>query len=274
MKTLLNKKMLLVATIAVSANLFLADSLLGQISTLQGDDVDGREVRSIVLEGWELENWDVEAIPGPPSGIATTKLVDGQPRNLQNNSKNKKSLGIRYNFVYAGNNSIILTPPKNKNVRLFTGQLDAQNKPKYIDIPGIQLPGRVEALSVWVLGRGNKAELEAWLQDWKGDTHVFKFGSLDFIGWRPLIIKIPRNVPQNISSFPQTKSLILKRLVVRTNPIFPQEEVVFFMDSLKVLSKVYDLYFDGVDMHYDARDKEYKDKLSKYKKQLLQGNQD
>ena len=263
------KKYSLVSFGGLLALTLISGSLKSKISVAQGEDVGSEEIRSIIIEGWELDNWQIEAIPGPPDGIATTKIVNGFPRNLGNNAKNKNSLGIRYSFVYPGHNSIILTPPKARNVRKPTGQLDENNRPMYIDIPGIKLPGRVKGLSVWVLGRGNNTFLEAWVQDWKGDTHILKLGSTNFVGWKPLSVKVPGWIPQNVASFPQTRSLILKRFVIRSNPNAFPEEIVMFLDSLKVLTSVYDLYFDGADVYYDEKDKQSNEILSKYSKQLL-----
>ena len=253
---------------------FLLNAVDSQISTVQGDDVEARQLRSIIIEGWEKNVWDVEAFPGPPAGVAESKLVDGRPTNLGNNSKNKKSMGVRFSFVYPGHNSIVLTPPKTRSIKRPTGQLDEKNSPKYIEIPGIELPGRIDSLSLWALGRGNAIALEIWLEDWRGDTFIGRLGSLNYIGWRPLNVKIPRHIPQQISSFPQTKSMILKKLVIRSEPTTSQEEVVVFLDSLKVLSTVYDLYFDGVEMSFDQRDVEYKGNLNEYQKKLIQENQD
>ncbi len=253
---------------------FLLNSIDSKISTHQGEDVEAKQLRSIIVEGWETTAWDAEAIPGPPEGVANTKIVEGRPINLGNNSKNKKSMGVRFSFVYPGNNSVVLTPPKNKSVRRFTGQLDEKNLPKYIEVPGIELPGRIDSLSLWALGRGNEVSLEIWIEDWKGDTFIGRFGSLDYIGWRPLNVKIPRYIPQRISSFPQTKSMVLKKLVIRSEPTTSQEEVVVFLDSLKVLSTVYDLYFDGVNMSFNEEDAKYKNSLNEYQKKLIGENQD
>ena len=263
------------ATLAVTiASLYFSTNLDGQLKNINGDDVDANQIRSVIIEAWETEPWDVQAIPGPPEGLATSNIVPGKPKNLGTNSKNQKSMGVRFNFVYPGNNSVVMTPPKSRSVRRPTGQLDEKNAPKYVDIPGVELPGRISALSLWVLGRGNNVSLECWLEDWRRDVHLFKFGSLNFIGWRPLTIKIPIRVPQSATSFPQTRNMVLKRLILRTKPSAPGEEIVLFFDSLKVLTNLYDLHFDGADMDYDERDKQYKSQLSNYQKKLIQSNQD
>ena len=55
---------------------------------------------------------------------------------------------------------IVLKPTEDRKVRRYIGQLDADNRPKFVEVPGIELPGKVKAISIWVLGRGAKYALE------------------------------------------------------------------------------------------------------------------
>lgn len=264
-----NKGIILSTVFASLAILFTGTGQIsGELSNPNGDDVDAMELRSIIVEGWETGPWDAIAKPGPPESTVEVNTVNGIPRNLSFDENNKKSMGLRFQFIYPGNNTVILTPPEDRVVKRYAGQLDENNQPRFIEVPGIELPGKVHAVSVWVLGRGNAYSLEGWIQDWKGDTHIYKFGSLDYIGWRPLTIEIPESVPQDVNSYPQTKTLILKKLVLRSKPQVSQEKVVLFFDSLKVLTDMYDLFFDGADLYFDEEDKEDLNRLDKYTEQL------
>ena len=274
MNTMRKNLSLVKGLLLMVAGVFLANSIDGQVNPLGNDDVEANQMRAIIVEGWEKESWDAQAVPGVPAGVVETKIVDGRPINLGNNSKNTKSMGVRFTFVYPGNNAVVLTPKTTRTIRRPTGELDENNQPVYKDVSGVELPGRVDSLSVWVLGRGNnKISLEAWLEDWRGDTFVARFGSLDHVGWKPVKAKVPNYVPQRTSSFPHNRSLMLKRMVIRTEPSAPTEEVVIFLDSLKILSTVYDMYFDGADMSFDQRDAQYEGILN-YQKQLVNENQD
>ncbi len=241
-------------------------------ATLNGDDVDGMELRSIVVENWETEPWVAKADPPPPESTVEVNIVEGRPQNLAFDKANKKSMGLRFQFVYPGNNVVTLLPPESKKVKRYAGQLDENNKPKYYESPGIELPGRVKAVSVWVLGRGNQYTLEGWIEDWKGNTHVLQFGSLDFIGWRPLTVNIPVGIPQDVNSYPATKTLIFKRFVIRSTSRTTQEKVVMFFDSLKVLTDLYDVFFDGAEVDFDQQDREEKQAAKKYATQLKQNS--
>ena len=108
---------------------------------------------------------------------------------------------------------------------------------------GIELPGRSKAISLWVHGRGNPYNLEIWVKDYKGDTHILKCGSVNFVGWRPIKVSIPTFIPQSTESFPQTRVTKIVRFVLRAQPGQPTQELVadnyFFFDQLKVLTDIY-----------------------------------
>lgn len=270
---------------------FTAISGKSAIKTLNGDDTDGMEIKSLQVEGFETEAWTATVSPGDPEAIPAVVDANGspmqgekwnspeagikgdasrpcRPQNLANDETNKKCLGLRFKFIYPGNNVVALTPPASKKVYRVLDELDHNNKPKVQEIPGIKLPGKVKAVSVWVLGRGNDYTLEAWVQDWKGSTHVLKMGSVNFVGWRPLTAKVPVGVPQDIDTYPQTKNLVLTKLVLRSKPSANTEKVVIFFDSVKVLTDVYDVHFDGADVDFDDQDKKEKAEAKEYAKNL------
>jgi len=270
---------------------FTAISGKSAIKTLNGDDVDGMEIRSLQVEGFEAEPWTAVATPGDPESIATnvapkdldktdrkyfvpdvgikgTSAQKCRPQNLANDETNNKCLGVRFKFVYPGNNTVALLPPASKKIERYIDQLDENNNIKKQEFTGIKLPGKVKAVSVWVLGRGNDYTLEAWIQDWKGSTHILKMGSVNFVGWRPLSAKVAVNVPQDVDTYPQTKNLVLTKLVLRAKPHANTEKVVIFFDAIKVLTDVYDVHFDGADVDFDDLDKKEKAEAREYAKSL------
>lgn len=273
--------------------LYSFNSLRGAstIKTLNGDDVDGAELRSVQVEGFESDAWTATVSPGDPEAIPSVVDDKGvaapgekwnspevaikgeankpcRPQNLAYDESNKKCLGVRFKFIYPGNNVVSLIPPATKKIYRVLDELDQNNKPKVQEISGLKLPGKVKAVSVWVLGRGNDYTLEAWIQDWKGSTHVLKMGSVNFVGWRPLTVKVPVNVPQDVDTYPQTKNLVLTKLVLRSRPSANTEKVVVFFDAVKVLTDMYDVHFDGADVDFDDADKKEKSEAREYAKQL------
>ena len=253
--------------IAACMTLLIGGLLQAKLKTLQGEDTDAMQLKSITVEGFEKEVWTVEAHPPAPQSTVEAKLIpDGTsdtkrcvPKNLAFDKDKKKCLGLRFNFVFPGENYVSLVPTT--EILKPTGQLNDKNEPVIDKSTGIKLPGKVKAISIWVLGRGNEYNLEGWVEDWKGDTHIYDFGSLDFIGWRPLTVEIPVSVPQDVDSFPQTKSLVFKRFVIRTASNASKEKVVLFFDELKILSDVFDLFFDGAEIDFDKQDRIEKDEM-------------
>jgi hypothetical protein len=74
-------------------------------------------------------------------------------------------------------------------------------------------------------------------------------GSLNFVGWRPMKVAIPVNVPQEIQSYPQTRVTKIVRFVIRSTPDAGIEDVYMFFDQLKVLTDVFEVNFDGQNLH-------------------------
>lgn len=218
------------------------------------------------------------------------KLIDGTPQDIRSNVGYDKAkvLAVQFAFSFQGNNTITIKPPEVDHyvverprpyfneVAMETGKLqnrscyknpnknNSENTPQrgqYVEcVYGVALPGKVYQLSVWVLGRGNEYDMEAWIEDWKGATHILDFGSLDFVGWRPLTVKIPVDVPQDVESFPPTKTLVLKQFKIRARPDTSLEEVYLFFDEIRVLTDIFEVYFDGAQINFNEEDCERKNR--------------
>ncbi len=229
-------------------------------------DISSEELQALVIEDFETpDDWQVESTPRKnpdpkkdPVPNLEIKFIDGAPADMQperwspdkKGMQAKKVLGLHFRFKYPGYNSIHLLPPlevqwddPTKKVMTYdarTGQ--------YIQERAIQLPGQSKGISIWVHGRGNDYYLETWIKDWKGEVHILKFGSLNFVGWRPLTTEIAPYIPQEVDSYPQTKLLKIVRFVIRATPEAMVEDTYMFFDQLKVLTDVYEVNFDGQEL--------------------------
>lgn len=254
-------------------------------------DISGDELRAVVVEDFEAaqvttdingDGWYVTTTPKKyenaqaeenlkrkdPVVTLEMKLVNGGPSDLaveqwsitELGKTKEKVLGVKFKFRYPGPNVVNLFVPKElewKSRKPFMRMNYATGKEE--QERGIQLPGRSKALSIWVHGRGNPYDLEAWVEDYRGDTHIIKFGSTNFVGWRPMRANLPTSIPLSYESYPQTKVTRITKLVLRAQVNHHYEELTadtyYFFDQLKVLTDSYEVNFDGRELH-DAFDHE------------------
>ncbi len=278
------------------------------VKTSNGNDLSQGELRAITLENWDKTDiWQVftdkDSMTYPdnleqgkydpklaPTSMAMreAKYLDGAyPRDVryldtrkEEDKKNLKVLGVKFQFTYSGSNEVTIRPPRTpdyqvKRYRTFlTGneanldRNEAKKSPedrKVLDLEykiyGIDLPGVAKALSVWVCGRGNDYDLEGWIEDYKGDTHIVKFGSVGFVGWRPMTAKIPVSIPQFSSNYPATRTAVFKQFKLRSNYRSSGDPVILFFDEFRVLTDTFEVHFDGANLDFDDEDCANKAKL-------------
>jgi len=269
----------IIASVAVA---FIAPQIaLSRLDTNVPADISEDELKALVVEDFEKviigdNAWNVKTTPKRftkddtekklkmknPVSKLELKSVPGGPNDmaveewsLTGLGKTKEQcLGVNFQFKYPGTNSVHIIPP-----------LEIQWKEKFpvlsynsalgkeVQEPGIELPGRAKAISLWVHGRGHPYDLELWLKDFKGDTHILKMGSVKFVGWRPMKADIPASVPQSYASYPQTRVTKIVRIVLRAQPNAHAAELMentyFFFDQIKVLTDMYEVNFDGTELH-------------------------
>lgn len=249
------------------------------------------ELPSTYYDKESSKKWTKD-LPPSSQALRQVKLVDGSPSDVRNRDLDKdgkpqkapKVLGVKFHFTYPGHNEVTIRPPRTDKYKVVrnkpflsendflkskdTGKFE-QPKDRDYFIYGLEMPGQVQEVSIWVCGRGNDYDLEGWFQDWKGDTHVLKFGAVNFFGWRPMKVQIPKNVPQGVESYPRNKTLVLTQFKLRSNPKTSGEQVVLFFDEVRVLTGTYDIHFDGADLNFDDDDCNSKDK----KDQMLKTSQ-
>lgn len=221
-----------------------------------------------------------------PRFYREVKVIEGNPRDLKrveykkpDERKNYSIFAMKFQFTYPGYNAVFVRPPREERYRVLRYKsYITDNDLKREDykevqekrtleagsrevIYGIELPGHIKALSVWVLGRGDDYTMEGWFNDYKGNDHVLKFGSLKFVGWRPLTVEIPTHIAQGGNAYPLRNSLVFTQFVIRSTPKTGGDMAYFFMDDIQILSDVFGVHFDGATTDFDFDDCREKQKL-------------
>jgi len=238
----------------------------------------------------EARNAEYQFSYANPKVEREVKMIRGTPRDIKYNQNYEQAyiFALKFAFTFPGFNTVSIKPPRVDHYMIerprpslnetavfdenyaqpscyddpTLSQYNNENRPIMVDcVNGIDMPGVVHQISVWVLGRGNEYDMEAWIEDWRGDSHILDFGSLDFIGWRPLVVDVPKSIPQDIDSYPQIKTLVFKQFKIRAKPETSLEPVYLFFDELRVLTDVFEVHFDGAAIDFDAADCERKNRL-------------
>lgn len=267
--------------LAIMAGIMIPQGASSKIVTNVPADISGNELRAVVIEDFEAaevseKGWQVSSTPKKfnsaeaekkfkrknPVPTLELKLIDGGPNDLKpeawsltdKGKKKEKVLGVHFRFQYPGHNSVHIMAPL--EVQWQTGDVVKTYDPRTGSNEqerGLQLPGKAQAISLWVHGRGHPYTLEVWVKDYRGNTHILKFGSVNFVGWRPMKVFVPASIPQSYESYPQTRVAKITRFVLRAQAMSPAEELTtdayFFFDQVKVLTDTYEVNFDGSDLH-------------------------
>jgi hypothetical protein len=107
---------------------------------------------------------------------------------------------------------------------------------------------------MWVQGRGHAYNLEVWLKDYRGNVHVLQMGSINFVGWKPMMVRVPVTFPIPPKALPQVNVTRLSEIVLRSQTDSPfllemMSDTYVFFDQIKVLTDDFEAYFDGLDLY-------------------------
>ena len=277
-----------VITAIVAFSIFASLELDSRPRQATHADATSRTLRAIVIEDFEEaqvttdpdgDGWFVRTNPAPfnnqetekklrqknPVPALELKMINGAPYDLEVEPlsptglglKKEKIMGVYFRFRYPGYNSVHFSPPKELDWRTrkpfmrpspATGELVQER--------GIQLPGRAKAISMWVQGRGHRYNLEVLVKDYRGDIHTIHMGSINFLGWKPMIAKIPVTVPIPPTALPQINVTRFTEMIVRSeinSPYIPEMmgDTYVFFDQIKVLTDDYEAFFEGVDYYQE-----------------------
>jgi hypothetical protein len=162
------------------------------------------------------------------------QLVDAWPEALYGKNRDDQELqvlGLHGAFLRKGYNYVEIVPGVGEGSNF-------ERKP-------IPIPGRADAIDIWVWGSNHAYTLEVHLRDFHGIDHVLEFGSLQFVGWKNLRVRVPATIPQSWKYLPRLRNLEVTKLVLWTTPMEKVDDYFMYLDQLKVVSDVFETPFDG-----------------------------
>ena len=211
-----------------------------------GDDVT-IDLESKVLEAF---NGDSEYVWKTDASKFATKTNDGSfPQlsyvaawpiaafgNNRDGNQDLKSLGIHGRFDRQVYNWIDVYPVKAD---------DTSDNPAPAEIP---MPGRVRNLDLWVWGANLHLYIEAYVRDYRGVVHILRMGDVSYSGWKNLRVNVPNHIRQAKRILPSLAGLTFVKFRVWTQPIEQVGDFYVYFKQFKVLTDVFESYYDGDDL--------------------------
>ncbi len=109
----------------------------------------------------------------------------------------------------------------------------------------LPMKGRVKSFDLWVWGSMYDYNMEIHLMDFNGISWVLPLGNLKYTGWKNLVTKIPRYIPQAFKYIPYYKQMTFHKLMIWTTPQESVNDFFIYIDQLKILTDVFESRFDG-----------------------------
>ncbi len=116
------------------------------------------------------------------------------------------------------------------------------------DVYEIPLKGTVSQLDVWVWGANYTYYLEVLVRDADGNVHVIPACTLNYQGWRNIIVDMPSTVRQQsrLRSGPETANFIGFRVRADANEY--ADDFVIYFDQLRYSSNTLNNIYDGYEL--------------------------
>ncbi|HZK20236.1 MAG TPA: flagellar filament outer layer protein FlaA [Treponemataceae bacterium] len=203
-----------------------------------------QSVETIMLDNFDEPgafdwNWGVITSRFVDEGFPKYGYVDGMPNSLkevaEDKGQNAKVLGVQVSFQRKGDNWFEVFPQKeNEN-----GEMDSYE---------VSLKGILTQIDFWVWGSNYLYYLDVLVRDADGRVHSIPAGSLNFQGWRNLVIKIPGWLRQTSSYRSGRESITFVGFHVRSDPGEAVDNFLIYFDNLRYTTNTYSNVYDGFNL--------------------------
>lgn len=223
--------------LTTAANLWAVTT--GTLYSMETVVVDSFDNNAVYPETTDAIEWQVQASKAIAEGYPRTVLANTWPRDrfgeAPENAADLRALAVNASFVRRGDNYLDIVPGRQAD-----GGWQAEPLP---------LSGEVIALGLWIWGSNYDYTLDASFMDMEGIEYRLPMGSLKFMGWRNLTVRIPASIKQRNGRFPAAQTLRLSKLTINLNPQEKADDFYVYIDNITTYSQVrsYEAY-DGSDL--------------------------
>lgn len=201
-----------------------------------------KAVETIVIDNFDTEQdwtWDVHASRFVAEGFPIMKTFTGMPNSLKAYRKSSDPeplvIGVKAAFDRKGDNWFEVYPKKGDE--------------RY-EIPFM---GTVTQMDFWVWGANYNYVLEVLIRDSEGRVHVLDAGSLQFQGWRNIVLNIPGYISQHSRLRSGRPDLTFVGFRVRSSINEAVDDYVIYFDQIKYTTNTLANIYDG----YELKDSDF-----------------
>lgn len=205
-----------------------------------------RAVETFVIDNFDTPDdmewqWGVQASRFVTDGYPILKTFEGIPNSLRffhkDTDPTAQVLGVKVAFDRKGDNWFEVFP--------------TQGEERY----EYDFFGTVTQIDFWVWGANYNYNLELLVRDADGRVHSLYCGTLQFQGWRNIIVNIPGYISQHSRLRNGRRNMSLVGFRVRSHANEAVDNYVIYFDQLKYTSNTLSNIYDG----YDLRDSDFGD---------------
>lgn len=203
-----------------------------------------KSVETIIIDDFDTADgkdwsWSVQTSRFIADGFPKSGYVPGIPNSLRplRTPEDPEAMvfGVNVSYDRKGDNWF----------EIYPSTTDENGELTNYEIP---LQGLVTQLDFWAWGANYLYTLELMLRDADGRVHTMKAGTLNYNGWKNLVVNIPKHMIQQSRLRSGPKNLTFVGFRVRTDPAEFVDDFAIYFDQFKYTTHTLDNIYDGFDL--------------------------
>lgn len=203
-----------------------------------------KSVETIVIDDFDTPDdkeyqWELQASRFIADGFPKNGFFSGIPNSLRplrtEDDPEALVFGVQTSFNRKGDNWF----------EIFPVVIDDSGEMENYEIT---LQGLVSQIDFWVWGANYSYILEILVRDADGSVHTLKAGTLNFSGWKNLVVNIPGHIRQQSRLRSGPRNMTFVGFKIRTDPSEYVDDFTVYFDQLKYTTHTLDNIYDGYDL--------------------------